>query len=556
MKKNLLKLLSLAILGFVFASCSNPSKMAKKASEVSTECNPEVLEAVAGKIRANYTINFPPKYFLKKAILEVTPVLVYDGGEVAAPAQTIQGESILDNFSVVNFKEGGKVSNSVVFDYVPGMEKAKLELRPTVYNKAKTRSFAFPIAYKLADGTNCTYMLVNANGTPAFEKDNYQKTIAETKEAQILYLINQSDVRSKELKNSSIKDFEKFLKDLENDSRRTLKSNDIVAYASPDGPWDKNENLSENRAKTANRAFNKTIAKKTIAANAPVNVSQIAEDWDGFQELVAASDIEDKDLILRVLSMYSDPAVREREIKNMSSIFQSLKTKILPELRRARFIANVEYQNYTDDELMQMIEENIEDLDEEALLYSATLVETNNAKAKLYQKAAEKYNSSRAYNNLAALYLSENKTAEAEKALANVSDKKDAYYNNLGVIALQNKKYQDAAKAFAQSNTPEAKANMGVFYILSGDYQKAAAELEGANGINTYNEALANILIKNEDKALSLLKNDECPNEAYLKAIIAARRGNITEAKYQLGIAKGDEKLAKRSANDIEFAKL
>lgn len=555
MKKNLFRLLFLSIIGFTMVSCSNPSKMAQRASEVTTECNPQVLEAVAGNITANYTMNFPPKYFLKKAILEVTPVLVYDGGEVAAPMQTIQGEAILDNNQVVNYAQGGKVSNSVTFKYAPGMEKARLELRPTVYNKSKTKHYKFPISYKLADGTNTTYMLVETDGAVAFEKDNYQKTIAESKEAQILYQIDQSKVRDKELKNNSIKEFEKYLNKLAKDERRTLKSNDIIAYASPDGPWDLNQNLSDNRAKTADKAFAKTIAKKTIAKDAPTNVSQVAEDWDGFKEMVEASDIQDKDLILRVLSMYSDPAVREREIKNISSIFDALKTQVLPQLRRARFIANVEYQNYTDEELNKMIKENSDDLDEEALLYSAKLVKGNDAKINLYKKAGEKYNSSRAYNNMAALYLKDGKPAEAKKALNNVSDKNGNYYNNLGVAAMQNGDYTQAAECFAKSDTKEAKENAGALYILNGEYQKAAAALENAEGCTAFNAALANILLKNEAKAESYLKG-ACPCKSYLKAIIAARRGNSADAKKYLEIAKKDKKFANRIANDIEFAKL
>lgn len=552
MKKDSLKLLSLAFLGLIIASCSNPAKMAKYASQVSTECNPQVLEAVAGKIKATYTLKFPEQYFIKKAILEVTPVLVYQGGEAAGPVWTLQGEKVLENNTVVPFEAGATVNKDVVFDYVPGMEKASLELRATVYNRSRTKKIVYPVPFKIADGTNTTYMLVDLQGTPSFESDNYQKVIPETKEAQILYTINRAEVRNSELKSEEIKQFEQFLKDVENDQRRTLKSNDIIAYASPDGPMDLNTKLSDNRANTATNAFKKTITKKVDVSDAELKVSQVAEDWEGFQELVSQSNIPDKELILRVLSMYSDPAVREREIKNMSSVYKTLTDKILPELRRARFIANVDYQNWTDEELLQMINNNLEELDEEALLYTATLVKSDSQKEMLYKKAADKYNSDRAYNNLAALYLQQGKTADAKSALNKMSDKDASYYNNMGVVKMQEKNYSAAAQDFAKSNLPQAKQNLGALAILNGDYQQAVKDLSGSN---SFNEALAYVLTNNLSNASAALKC-RCPRSSYLRAVIAARQGNAAEANKQLDLAKKDAALASRAAMDIEFAKI
>lgn len=551
MKRNSLKLLGLLLLGLVVAACSNPKKMAKMASLVSTECNPQVLEAVAGKIQANYTVTFPEKYFAKKAVLEITPVMVYDGGEVAGPVFTLQGESILENNQVVSFENGGSFSTTAVFDYVPGMEKAVLELRATVYNKSRLKKFVYPEPFKIADGTNTTYMLVKTQGTPSFEADKYQKIIAETKEAQVLYLINKYDVRGNQLKKEDIKALSQYLVDLKSDERRTLKSNDIVAYASPDGAETLNNKLSENRSKSAEKAFNRTINKKA-KSDAPVNVKSIGEDWNGFQELVNESNIEDKELILRVLSMYSDPAVREREIKNMSSVYESLAKQILPELRRARFIANVEYKNYTDEELLEMINNDMDALDEEALLYTATLVKSNDVKIALYEKAAKKFNSDRAYNNIAAVKLSEGKTNEAKSALNKMSVKSASYYNNMAVVAMQNKDFKAAAGYLAQSNVPEAKANKAVLAILAGNYPSAVSLLDGTN---SFNEALANVLVKNEAKALSILKNN-CACQSYLRAVIAARKGDAATVNKELAVAKQSEALAKRAEKDIEFAKV
>jgi hypothetical protein len=547
-------ILMIACMALMLAACGNPSKMAKLAEMVNTECTPEVLEAVNGKIAAQYSVEFPAKFFISEAILDITPVMVYAGGEVAGPVFTLQGDKVMDNNNVISYKNGGKASRTVVFDYKPGMEKAVLELRATVYNSSKTKKFEFPINYRIADGTNCTYMLVKLEGAPSMEADNYQKIIRETKESQILYTINQSNVRNNQLKSEQMKEFQEFLSAADKDERRTIVSNDIIAYASPDGAENLNSKLSHNRAKSAEKAFVKVISKKAKVKDVPVNVSQISEDWEGFQELVAASDIQDKELILRVLSMYSDPVVREREIKNMSAVFQTLADEVLPALRRARLIANVDYKNWTDEELTQLINDNINELDEEALLYGATLFDKASAKAEIYKAAAKNYNSSRAYNNLAALSLKEGKTADAKGYLAKMNNKTASYYNNMAVVAMQEGNFDAAAENLAKAgDLKEAKENMGALLILKGDYKGAVAAL---NGANSYNEALANVLTNNLSKASSILANAKCACKSYLKAIIAARQGNNSQAKELLEVAKKDEKLAKRAANDIEFAKL
>ena len=434
------------------------------------------------------------------------------------------------------------------------MERAILYLKAVAYNSSRSKQYEFPIDYRLADGTNCTYMLVKLEGTPSMEADNYQKIIRETKESQILYNINQSNVRNNQLKTAQMKEYEQYLKQVKSDERRTIVSNDIIAYASPDGSENLNNKLSAKRAKSAETAFLKVISKKAQVKDIPLNVSQISEDWEGFQELVEASDIEDKELILRVLSMYSDPVVREREIKNMSSVFKTLADEVLPALRRARLIANVDYKNWTDEELTQLINENIGQLDEEALLYGATLFDKESAKVEIYKVAATKYNSSRAYNNLAAISLKNGKTSDAKAYLTKMADKNNSYYNNMAVAAMQEGNYDAAAENLAKAgDIKEAKANMGALLILKGDYNGAVNAL---NGTNSFNEALAYILTGNLNKASSLLATAKCSCKSYLKAIIAARQGNNTQAKELLDIAKKDEKLAKRAENDIEFAKL
>ncbi len=549
MKKNLLKVLAVAILGITMASCSNPSKMAKEADLVTVDCNPQILEVVADEITATYSMSFPEDYFHPKAILEVTPVLVYQGGEVEAPVFKLQGEKITDNYQTI-LKSGGSASRTITFDYLPGMEKSHLELRVAVWNKLK--KYDFPAPYKLADGANATYKLVNTKGMTAIAPDKYQKVIRETKETQILYRINSSYVHPKELTKEEIKEFKEFLARMEQDERREVKGTNIVAYASPDGPTKFNSKLSDKRGETAKKAFDKVT--KDVQTDAPVNVSTIAEDWEGFQELVRASNIQDKELILRVLSMYSDPVVREREIKNMSEVFKTLADKILPELRRARMIANVDYTNYSDEELVELASTNVEIMDVEALLYTASLVEDYNTKAMLYKKAGDKFNCDRGYNNLAAIALDENNLSEAKAALSKVSDKTTPfYYNNAGVAAMKEKDFEKAAELFAKSSLKEATYNYAAIDILNGKYNEAASKLSGAGNSN---EVLAYILTNQLDKASKTINPDKvCPRSSYLKAIIAARKGNMTEVAKQLEIVRQDEALKARSENDIEFAK-
>ena len=547
MKKNLLKVLAVAILGISIASCSNPSKMAKDAQLVTVESNPKVLEVIADEITATYTMNFPAEYFHPKAILEVIPVLVYQGGEVAAPTFKLQGEKITDNYQTI-FKTGGKASQTIKFAYKPGMEKSHLELRVAVWNKLK--KYDFPAPYKLADGANITYKLVHTEGVTAIAPNNYQKIIREQKETQILYTINSHVVRPKELTKAEIKEFQDFLAKIEKDERRKVAGTDIVAYASPDGPTTLNSKLSDKRGETAKQAFDKVTTK--VPVDAPVNVQTIAEDWEGFQQLVAASNIQDKELILRVLSMYNDPMVREREIRNMSMVFKTLADKILPELRRARMIANVDYTNYTDEELKELASTNVEIMDVEALLYTASLVKEYDTKAMLYKKAGDKFKCDRGYNNLAAVALANDKLGDAKAALAKVSDRTSAfYYNNAGVVALRDKDYKTAADMFAKSSLSEAKYNSAILDILNGKYAEAANKLAGSKNDN---EGLAYILTNQLDKASAAI-TCKCPHAAYMKAVIAARQGNMSEVAKQLEVVYKDEVLKARSQNDIEFAK-
>ena len=541
MRKNINFLFAVA-LGFAAIACSSPEKMAEMAENVTVKCEPAVLEVVGGEIDATVSVTYPADYFHPKAVLEVTPVIVYEGGEVKMEPYMFQGEKVEDNYEVVP-EAGSTVTKKVHFDYVPGMEKCYLELRGVVSHKKKTVDLP---TKKVADGANTTYMLVCQNGKLDLKADGYQEIIKQTAEGQILYQINSATVRNSQIKGQSVKDYQAALDEILANERKTLVSTDVIAYASPDGKEDQNAKLSDNRSKSAEKAYGKVVKGKEVPGD--VNVTSVAEDWEGFQELVAASDLEDKDLIIRVLSMYSDPAVREKEIKNMSAVYSSLAKEVLPELRRARFIANVEYKNFTNEELLDLIEENIDVLDVTALLRAATLVKENDQKVDIYKKAIEKYESAVAQYNLAVTYIKMDELAKAEKALEGLE--KDADWNNaMGVIALRKNELDAAAEYFAIAGTETAKENAAVIDILDGDYEAAAAKLAGAKG---YNAALAQLLVGNNAPAAAL--ECKCAKAAYLRAVAAARQGNAEAVKTNLEAAGECEKLAERAAKDVEFA--
>jgi len=543
--KKVIKFVSVAVLGLSLVACSSANKMAKDAEKVLVDCNPSPVEVIAGNATAALTVTYPDGYFHPKAILKVVPVMVFEGGESEGQPLYYQGEKVKDNNKVVSSK-GSTVTENVKIPYKEGMEKSYLELRGTVTLKGKT--VALP-SKKVADGANTTYMLVKKTGYYSLKDDGYQEIIKQTEEGQILYTINSAEVRAKELNGESIKDFVAALDEVKANERKTLTSTEVVAYASPDGGANLNNKLSSNRSKSAQKAWDKVT--KGHEAAAP-EVKSIGQDWEGFQELVSKSNIEDKDLILRVLSMYSDPAVRESEIKNMSEIYNELKSGVLPELRRARFIANVEYKNYTSEELVALINANMDVLDETALLRAATLVDDSAKKINIYNKAVEKFGSDRARFNIGVVYLNDGKDAQAKAAFAKVQTKDGDLKNAEGVLELRAGNLDAAYKIFAEAATAQAKANQGVIDILKGNYAKAASELAGAPGC-CHNSVLAYILNKQLDKAASVAKCESAEVQ-YLKAIIAARQGKSADVAKYLQAASKDASLKARAEKDIEFA--
>ncbi|MCR5351158.1 MAG: hypothetical protein K6E35_01515 [Bacteroidales bacterium] len=544
---NFFKILALGSAVVAAVSCSQSrAEMMKLAENVHIECAPEVLTLVGDQIPVDLTVSYPEGYFHPKALLEVTPVLVYAGGEEkVGPSFTYQGEKVLDNFKVVA-KSGSVVREHFSFPYAEGMEEAYLELRGIATFNGK--AIAIP-AVKVADGTILTQLLAETDGEYSYKKDNYQAVLHEQTEGQVMYDYNSSTIKGSELRSRSIKELQAALEAIGADPRYTVKGTSVVAYASPEGGETYNAKLSDKRAESAQKAWSKVTGEK-----APDNleVRSVGQDWEGFREAVENSDLEDKELILRVLSMYSDPAVRESEIKNMSRVYTEINKNVFPELRRARFITELDYRNFSDEELVELSQKAIDVLDEEGLLRVASISNDAARKAELYDKAVQKYGSDRARFNLAVLALNEGREDEAAAQLAAVKDQDGDVLNAKGVVAMRKGDSKAAAELFRQAGTAESKANLGVLELSQGNYDAAAKQLAGVHGVNG---AIASLLAGRIDEAASRV-TCKCGRADYVRAIIAARKGDAEGVqKYLSNVEAKDKALFERSRKDVEFAK-
>lgn len=557
-------------LGLIIASCGSPEKMKDAADQIKATCTPAVLEANAGVIKATIDVSFPEKYFHPDAILEMLPVLKYEGGEVAGTVMVLQGEKVKDNNKVIAQK-GGKYSQDVTFDYTDAMKVATLEIRPTLVMK-KGQKLQFPKDIKVADGVIATYKLAEVEVKPAFFADSYQKTTEESKDAQILFVINKADVRSSELSKEDVKLLQQFVADAlpkeaakpakgkkvaeqPQPSNKTLKGLQISSYASPDGGMDLNEKLSNNRGKSTDDALVQFFKKSKVQMDKNlIDIKHTAEDWDGFKKLMEQSDIQDKELVLRVLSMYSDPDVREREIKNISAVYTVIADKILPQLRRSKLKATVEVANLNDDQIKTLVSAGkLDTLKAEQLLYAAKLYEGDDAtQMSLYKKAAEKYHDVRGFNNLGAMYLKQGKLDEAKVALDSaMAIQADAKVkNNMGYVLLKQGKVAEAEKLLAAAGLDESKPGMGYIAINKGDYSQAVTLLKGSG---TFNEALALLLASRADEAKTVLGKLETPKAYYLKAVIGARQNVEADVMDNLNKAGDLKANAKKDAEFVAF---
>ena len=552
MTKKLYLPLLMAMVVALFSSCS------KKMGELSADyftVTPQVLEAVGGKVPATINGKFPEKYFNKKAVVEVTPVLKWNGGEAKGQPATFQGEKVEGNDQTISYKMGGSYTMKTSFDYVPEMAKSELylEFKATIGKKVVT----IP-AVKVADGVISTSELVNntlGNANPALGEDAFQRIIKEKHDANIMFLIQQANIRSSELKTA--KEFNKEVANVNEAANKKISNIEVSAYASPDGGVSLNTTLAENREGNTTKMLSKDLKKAKI--DAPIDAKYTAQDWEGFQELVSKSNIQDKELILRVLSMYQDPAQREQEIKNISSVYKTLADEILPQLRRSRLTLNYEIIGKSDEEIAKLASSNPSELNVEELLYAATLTNDPAKQEAIYTQATKQFpNDYRAFNNLGKLAYQAGNVDKAEsyfKKAASVNASPEVNMN-LGLISLIKGDKAAAETYFGKAaGTKELGESVGNLYIAQGQYERAVNSFGDSK---TNSAALAQILAKDYNKAKNTLANVERPDAYtdYLMAVLGARTNNssMVTSSLKSAVAK-DPSLAKKAATDLEFAK-
>ena len=549
-KKNFF-LLSAASL-MLFTSCSKLGALS--ADNFNVVPNP--LETQAGTVPATINGHFPEKYMKKKAVVTVVPELRYANGTIVqGNTATFQGENVLGNDQTISYKMGGNYTMKTNFAYV-GENKADMYL--TFKARLGNKEVAVP-EVKVADGIIATselYKRTMLTSQAAIAPDAYQRINKKKQEANIKFLIQQANLRKSELKNNSVQEFIKMLQQINNDREGlSLDNVEVSAYASPDGGFNINDKLANQRQKVSEQYVNQELKK--IKMNAPVDAKYTAQDWDGFQELVKASNIQDKDIILRVLSMYKDPQEREQQIKNISSAFRELADGILPQLRRARLTINYETIGRSDEQIMDQLKADATKLSIEEILYGAALQDDANAQEDIYKIATEIYPSDgRAYNNIATIEFAKGNYEAAHQYLQKAQGVEESKAN-LGLLALKNGDLATAEQLIASASNANGIAEiLGNLNLAKGNY--AQAEQNFAD-IYSNSAALAQLMNKNYAAAATTLKYIKNPDAitSYLKALLNARMGNTADASEALREAiQKDPSLASYAANDLELIKV
>ena len=565
--------LVLFILGVaVLSGCASLKKMKKDAGKMSYSVVPETLETSNGKVDIAVQGRIPGKYFLKKATIVATPVLKTADGEKFYEPFFLQGESVKANNKTISYKDGGSVAykGSVPFDYT--MRKSELVLKMRASKGGKSLDFN-PV--KLADGVIATATLVdnspfpilgvqkskNTTGVYDATIDKYQRIVPDKYVADLIYLINSSEVRSQELSKDEIKQLSKYVADAYKADRKELKGVEISAYASPDGKLDFNTKLSEKREGTTSKVVEKDLSKNNVKT--ALNSKSTPEDWDGFKELMEKSTIQDKELILRVLSMYSDPEVRNREIKNLSSAFTAVAKDILPKLRRSKITASVDLIGRTDDEISALALNDPSKLNQAELLYAATLTTNPQVQKTIYTNFTKVYSDDwRGYNNLGTInfVMGEGEVAAGNFEKADkLNPKNPIVQNNLGCIELKKKNLAKAEELFgaATGAGKEVNDNLGIVKIMQGQYETAVKYYTDETQ-SVANRALAQLLNNDNNGALRTLNAApiESGRISYLKAVIGARTAKTSMMYENLGNAvKKDAAYKELAKTDLEFAK-
>ena len=555
MRKNLILTLSACSL-VLMTSCSKLGKLS--ADNFSVTPNP--LETVGGKVPATVEGQFPEKFMNKKATVTVVPELRYGNGQVAkGQAVTFQGEKVMANHKVISYRLGGRYTMKTVFDYVPAMQKSDMYL---AFDARIGNSKVNVPAIKVATGVIATaelYRKAMQQGGACLALDSFQRVIDHKQEANVKFLINQANLRSNELKNNSVREFVSMLKRINADREKlAIKNVEVQAYASPEGGFTFNDKLANKRQNVSEGYVKQQLKGTNLQTD--IDAHYTAQDWEGFMKLVQASKIQDKDVILRVLSMYKDPQEREQQIRNMSEGFRELADGILPELRRSRLIINYQTIGRSDQQIKQQYAADPTKLSLEELLYAASLTNDVKAKKAIYKKTTELYDRDyRAYNNLAALALNEGDEHTANSYLSQAlqaNRKAPEAYANKAYINLTHGEIAEAEHNLADATEANGfNEIIGNLHIARGNYANATDELFNDNN----SAALAQLMNKNYVAAEQTLKAIQQPNGLtyYLFAVLNARQGkNDTAAKYLKEALQKDPSLAEYAKNDLELAKV
>jgi len=523
-----------ALAAFLISGCAGLSKMRDNNSTVSYEVKPNPLVMQAGEVKVTGDVDFPEKYFNKKAVVVATPVLKYEGGQVEFPVTTLQGEKVEANNKVIPYT-GGSFTFTGTVPYKPEMAKSEL-----VVNYSARIKEGDPVEYgseKVADGVIATEALVKVDPKTVAMSDNFKRVIPESYSADIHYVINKADVRRTELKSEDVAAFEKQIADAKATPNKQIKGAKISAYASPDGALELNEKLAGQRETSAQKYFKKALKDKKITeaeAEGFLSMMTTPEDWEGFKALMEKSNIQDKELILRVLSMYADPAVREKEIKNISSAYSEIADEVLPQLRRSVMSVDVDVVGKSDDDLKSLALTDAKSLNLEEILYAATLTSDLNEKAAIYKAATENFPTCvRAANNLGHVYLQQDKVNEAKVSFEKAKSINDnaTVKANLGAVALAQGDLKTAEELLTASmSAGDAPSyNLGIIKVKQGDY---AAAVNYFGNKPSFNAALAQMLNGNNEKAIATLNELGDVKDGwvfYLKAVANAR-GGVTDA--------------------------
>ena len=575
--KNLFKLSAvLAVVVLTMSSCNCFKKMAKNQDEVNITCTPEVLVLNNGKVDADITVTFPTKYFNAKAVLKVTPVIVFEGGEVAGTTQYFQGSKVDNNYTVIDQKNGGQYTMTVSFPYDERMACSELQLRAEIKcpkgkckeftlvnlnngaNPTKEEAAILAAGGAEADAIKRAFGLTVAQGVNTLQRDldfasamqpmasGYKNVITEVTKANYVYAINSSRLTKKAQSSDELTAFQQKASEQKENDR--IKQNIYVnGYASPDGPEKFNDKLSAARSQSGKKAAEKLLEEIGLSLDA----ASYGEDWEGFKELVAASDIADKELILSVLNSYSSSSEREEQIKNMSQVFGALKKEILPQLRRAQLVNSSDITGKTDDEMAALVRAGkFAELDEKEMLHIASTGKlTLNEEVAVLEVAANNYKSAAAYNNLGVAYAEAGegaKAAEAFAAAVKAGGNASEINNNLALVNLMNGN-TEAAKAYTANASKEAKA---LAAAAEGNYAQAQSQLEG------YNAAVAATMNADYTAAKQFIANDASADADYLRAVIATKQGDMATATAELksAIAK-DASYAERCKKDVNLRK-